>query len=196
MGKNDSESFNCNVKSLIALGSNLDFSGDGPLVVLDQAFEALELQGFVIRSRSRFYDTPAFPAGAGPNFVNAAAVLESDFEPRDVLRRLHAVEEQMGRMRAERWGARTLDLDLIAVGQNVLPDPKAHKYWRELPSDAQQEIAPSELILPHPRLAERGFVLVPLLDVAPDWVHPITKLTVRQMHDALPQASRDEVIAL
>lgn len=164
--------------------------------MLEHAFELLTLQGFMIRSRSRFYDTPAFPTGAGPNFVNAAAVLESTFDTGQVLERLHAVEAQMGRLRVERWGARTLDLDLIAVGQQVLPDPKTHKYWRELPPDAQKEIAPSELILPHPRLAERAFVLVPLLDVAPDWVHPVTKQSVQEMHDALPQALRDEVIAL
>lgn len=196
MGKLNRESFNYNVRSLIALGSNLEFSGGGLLTVLEQAFEALAQQGFVIRSRSRFYDTPAFPKGAGSNFVNAAAMLESDFDTRQVLERLHAVEAQMGRLREERWGARTLDLDLIAVGQQVLPDPQTHKYWRELPFDAQKEIAPSELILPHPRLAERAFVLVPLLDVAPDWVHPVTGLSVQQMHDALPQALRDEVIVL
>ncbi|MEH6739811.1 MAG: 2-amino-4-hydroxy-6-hydroxymethyldihydropteridine diphosphokinase, partial [Sulfitobacter sp.] len=92
--------------------------------------------------------------------------------------------------------ARTLDLDIIAVGSQVLPDAQTHQYWRELPLDKQETITPQELILPHPRLAERAFVLVPLLDIAPEWRHPITGVTIRQMHDALSAAQRSEVIAL
>jgi len=63
-----------------------------------------------------------------------------------------------------------------------------------LPLDVQKTATPAQLILPHPRLAERAFVLVPLMDVAPDWVHPVTARSVRQMHDALPQAARAEVV--
>lgn len=99
-------------------------------------------------------------------------------------------------MRVHRWGARTLDLDLIAVGGKVLPDAQTHKYWRDMPLDQQKTKTPNTLILPHPRLAERAFVLVPMLEVAPDWCHPVTGASVRQMSDALPDALRREVVAL
>ncbi|WP_299025331.1 2-amino-4-hydroxy-6-hydroxymethyldihydropteridine diphosphokinase [uncultured Sulfitobacter sp.] len=196
MGKNSASSLNYDVQCLLALGSNLEFGESGSAEVLDQAFDMLGEAGFVIRARSRYFNTPAFPAGSGPDFVNAAAVVEADMTAAQVLAGLHAVEAQMGRLRVQRWGARTLDLDLIAMGQTVLPDPQTHQYWRELPLEAQQIEIPSELVLPHPRLAERAFVLVPLLEVAPDWAHPITGDTVRAMHDALPQGLRDEVVAL
>lgn len=181
---------------IIALGSNVGFGGAGPSVVLDGALEALIDEGFVIRACSRYYRTPAFPAGAGPDFVNAAAVTESTLSAGEVLSRLHAVEARMGRQREVRWGARTLDLDLVAMGQQVLPDAKTHEYWRDLPLELQKTKVPPELIVPHPRLAERAFVLVPLMDVAPDWCHPVTGCSVRDMCGALSAQARAEVVAL
>ena len=181
---------------LIALGSNLNFEGGGPLGILKGALKALEVRGFVIRECSRFYNTPAFPAGAGPDFINAAAVVEFDGTAAQVLAGLHDVEAETGRLREVRWGARTLDLDLIAGGAAVLPDVKTYEYWRDLPLEAQKTTIPPELILPHPRLAERAFVLVPLLDVAPEWCHPVSGQSVREMHDALSAAARAEVVAL
>ncbi len=180
--------------ALVALGSNQTFDGLGPSGVLDAAVEAIKAAGFVIRARSRNYGTPAFPAGSGPDFVNAVIAIEAASDAAAVLAQLHVVEAQMGRERRQRWGARTLDLDLIAMGAVVLPDAQTHQYWRELPLEVQKTAAPTELILPHPRLAERAFVLVPLMDVAPDWVHPVTGRTVRQMHDALSEAARAEVV--
>ena len=171
---------------LIALGSNQNFEGNGPSVVLDG----------VIRACSRYFNTPAFPAGAGPDFVNAAASVEYAGTAADVLAQLHVVEAEMGRARVVRWGARTLDLDLIAAGDLVLPDAKAHQYWRDLPLETQKTAIPDVLVVPHPRLSERAFVLVPLLDVAPDWSHPVTGRTVREMHDALSDDARAEVVAL
>lgn len=180
---------------LIALGSNLGISRSSPVKLLEQAFVLLKERNLVIRSRSRFFSTPAFPAGAGPDFVNAAAILDTSLEPVEILAALHAVETQMGRTRKLRWGARTLDLDLIAVRDLVLPDAKTQLHWRSMELDRQMVATPPELILPHPRLAERAFVLVPLLDIAPDWRHPLTGASVREMHDALPKALRDEVVA-
>jgi 2-amino-4-hydroxy-6-hydroxymethyldihydropteridine diphosphokinase len=182
--------------ALVALGSNLDFGDEGSSDILDTAFAALEARGVVIRRRSKYYSTPAFPAGAGPDFVNAAAAIDWAGDASSLLVQLHAVEAELGRTRAKRWGARTLDLDLIAMGQQVLPDAQTHRYWRNLPLEAQKTDVPPELILPHPRLSERAFVLVPLMDVAPDWRHPITGLTVRAMHDALSVDARKEVVPL
>ncbi len=88
---------------------------------------------------------------------------------------------------------RTLDIDLLAMGDSVLPDTKTQDSWRALAPEAQIRTTPDQLILPHPRLQDRAFVLVPLADVAPDWVHPRTGLTVLQMLDALPAADREAV---
>ena len=195
-GKNSANSLISRNVGIIALGSNMNFECAEPLDVVEGALAALEVRGFVIRARSRYFNTPAFPAGSGPDFVNAVAVFEAPFDAAGALVQMHEVEAGFGRARALRWGARTLDLDLIAMGDSVFPDAQMHQYWRDLPLEAQKTQTPQELVLPHPRLAERAFVLVPLLDVAPDWRHPVTGASVRQMHDALSEVSRKEVVAL
>lgn len=125
--------------------------------------------------------------------MNAAAELafSQDFER--ILAILHQVEADLGRIRQKRWGARTVDLDLLAAGDSVRPDRATFQFWREMPLDKQMQSAPDRLILPHPRLHERAFVLIPLLDIAPDWRHPVLDVTVRQMVDALPDAEKAEV---
>ena len=179
--------------ALVALGSNQTFDGLGPSRVLEAAIAALEAAGFVIRARSRYYNTPAFPPGSGPDFVNAVIEVETGGDAAAVLAQLHAVEAQMGRQRVVRWGVRTLDLDLIAMGDAVLPDAQTHQYWRELPLEVQKTATPAQLILPHPRLAERAFVLVPLMDVAPDWVHPVLGLSVMDMLEQHSTDARAEI---
>ncbi len=185
-------------QSLVAFGANLPFQAESPVQTLRAAIAALDEEGFTLRALSRFFATPCFPAGAGPDYVNAAAVLEcgTEVDLGAVLARLHAVESRFGRERAQRWGMRTLDIDLLAMGDSVLPDAETQDRWRLLPPELQVRATPDQLILPHPRLQDRAFVLVPLADVAPDWVHPRTGLSVRQMLAALPQAARDAVIPL
>lgn len=178
---------------LIALGGNLPSEAGAPERTLRAGLAALDHEGLRVAAVSRFYRTPCFPAGAGPDYVNAAAVLDTDLAPAQVLAALHRVEAQMGRERVRRWGRRTLDLDLIALGDLVLPDRAVHAAWRDLPLDRQMQEAPEELIVPHPRLHERAFVLIPLCDVAPDWVHPVLHRSVTQMAADLPKAARDEV---
>ncbi len=182
-------------QALVALGANLPFGGDTPAETLWKATEALSGEGLTLLGVSRFYATPCFPAGAGPDYVNAAAVL-GGANPDDlasILARLHGVEARFGRERQQRWGMRTLDIDLLAMGDSVLPDAATQDRWRLLPPEAQIRTTPDRLILPHPRLQDRAFVLVPLADVAPDWVHPRSGLSVRQMLEALPAADRDAV---
>lgn len=181
---------------LIALGGNLTSTTGGPAKTQRAALNTLKEQGAVIRALSRSYHTPAFPAGAGPEFVNAAAVIRADWTPQQALERLHGVEAQFGRTRDTRWGQRTLDIDLIAVDDLVLPDLAGFKHWHQLPLEDQLKQTPSQLILPHPRLQDRAFVLVPLADVAPGWVHPVLGQTVRQMCDALPEAERASVVPI
>lgn len=183
------------VHALVAFGANLPFQGDPPSATILGASKALAEEGLVVHAFSRLYATPCFPAGAGPDYVNAAAAIDCgpDVDLASVLARLHAVEARYGRERLQRWGMRTLDIDLLAVGDSVLPDAATQDRWRRLPPDQQIRRTPDQLILPHPRLQDRAFVLVPLADVAPDWVHPRTGQSVREMLADLPAADRDAV---
>lgn len=181
---------------LIALGGNMPSEHGSPAQVIGVALQSLATLGLAPEAVSRFYRTPAFPTGSGPDFVNAAAVLRAPCDPEAVLAKLHAVEAEFGRERVTRWGQRTLDLDLIGIGDRVCPDRAGYEAWRRLDSAEQQRRAPDRLILPHPRMHERAFVLVPLADVAPDWVHPVLGHTVRDMLEAMPRAARDAVVAL
>jgi 2-amino-4-hydroxy-6-hydroxymethyldihydropteridine diphosphokinase len=180
---------------LVALGANLPFDGSPPAQTLARAVAALAEEGVTLLGLSRFFATPCFPAGAGPDYVNAAALLQTDSadDLASILGRLHTVEARFGRKRAQRWGMRTLDIDLLAVGDSVQPDAGTQDRWREMPQEAQIATTPDQLILPHPRIQDRAFVLVPLADIAPDWVHPRTGLSVRQMLAALPAEDRDAV---
>ena len=182
------------VHALVALGANLPLADAPPAETLRAAMEALAAEGLSALAVSRFYATPCFPAGSGPDYVNAAAVLDAGGRDADsILATLHAVEAHFGRVREKRWGMRTLDIDLLALGDSVLPDPATQDSWRALPPEAQVRRTPDQLILPHPRLQDRAFVLVPLADVAPDWVHPRTGQSVAAMLAALPEADRAEV---
>ncbi|WP_155142275.1 2-amino-4-hydroxy-6-hydroxymethyldihydropteridine diphosphokinase [Roseibium sp. RKSG952] len=172
--------------AVLALGANLNLRDNEPSVTLRQAIDALKRQGVVIRRVSRFFETPCFPAGAGPDYVNAAALIETDLDPNGLLELLHRVEHEFGRAREQRWGMRTLDLDLVCWEDLVLPDQVEYKRWLNLAADQQSQVAPDQLIVPHPRLQDRAFVLVPMADIAPDWRHPVLDLTVTEMIARLP----------
>ncbi len=183
-------------KVLISAGSNVNETLSDATALVQKCKRLLSERLMCPVTASRIYRTPAFPAGNGPDFANAVFVIETTLSPSDVLDILHQIEDEAGRTRTVRWGQRVLDLDLIAVGDVVEPDLKTWRDWRDLPLEQQMKVAPTDLILPHPRVQDRPFVLVPLRDVWPDWVHPVTGLGIDAMLATCDPAAISDVIPL
>ncbi len=143
----------------IALGSNL---GDS-LTILEQALEKLnDVPGLQLQQYSSWYET--VPIGPPqPNYLNGCAIatVSESRSPLEILENLWAIEQQFGRIRRQRWGPRSLDLDLLLWENLIL----------ELP----------QLQIPHPRFRDRAFVLVPLAEIAPHWLDPVTGHTITQL---------------
>jgi len=184
------------ISAIIGLGANLPSKVGAPRKTLCHALTLLESAEIEIKTVSHLYETPCFPAGAGPDYVNSVAILSTALSAADLLSRLHRVEVEMGRERVSRWGQRTLDIDLLAYGGAILPDSAGFQHWLDLSVEEQSKRAPEQLILPHPRIQDRAFVLVPLAEIAPDWQHPVLGRTAVQMRDDLDEAQTAQVKAL
>jgi 2-amino-4-hydroxy-6-hydroxymethyldihydropteridine diphosphokinase len=158
---------------LLGLGANLPSPEFGPpRRTLETALDALSDLGLHVTRRSRWYESTAVPASDQPNFINGVAEVETDLSPEEVLERLHDVEARLGRVRRVRWEARIVDIDLLAYNDLVV-------------GDAEHQL--NGMVLPHPRMHERLFVLKPLADMAPDWRHPVFKKTAAELMAGLPQ---------
>lgn len=145
--------------TLIALGSNLPgLNGRTPAENIHESVRALKKKDFLILRLSPFYQTAPVPPSSQPNFINAVAVALTGLSPFKTMDTLHDIERSMGRTRSIKNEARILDLDLLDFNGLIVE------------SQAGEETG--GLVLPHPRLHERAFVLQPLCDVAPDWCHP------------------------
>lgn len=150
----------------IALGGNL---GDSQQILSNAITVIDTVPGIQVLARSHFYKTA--PVGPPqPDYINACITVETNLSPRDLLHRLLAIESQFGRVRKERWGARSLDLDLLIYSDYIIEAPR--------------------LTIPHPRLHERPFVLIPLMDVAAHWQHPILHKSIEQIVAELSQQER------
>ncbi len=168
---------------IVSLGANLpSAAGDAARTLCDVLAILHGEPDISIAAISRIWRTPAFPPGSGPEYANAAAAIRTSLAAQDLLDRLHGIEARFGRDRSSgRWSARVLDLDLIALDDLILPDTATLRHWMDLPSDRQRVLAPDRLILPHPRMGDRGFVLAPLSEIAPGWRHPLTGKPVSRM---------------
>ena len=178
---------------LIGLGSNLEWGSLNPVDMISSSICSLSCYPISVKKISRFFRTAAFPVGSGPDFVNAAIMIRTKLAAQEVLLVLHEVEQQNARLRETRWAARTLDLDLLSYGASVMPNSEEFKYWFDLPLDRQMEEIPDKLILPHPRLHHRSFVLGPLMDIAPKWLHPVLGRSVAELYAQLSGEAHHEL---
>lgn len=141
----------------IALGSNL---GDC-LTILEAALDRLaSIPDSSLMARSQWYQTKAV-GPPQPDYLNGCAILQTTLSPSALLQTLLSIEKQFGRERRERWGPRTLDLDLLLVDNLILDSPT--------------------LQIPHPRMRDRAFVLVPLAEIAANWVEPISGKAIAEL---------------
>ncbi len=150
-------------RAFIGAGANL---GE-PVRQIRQAQDALQKSpGIKFLSASSLYRTQPVGPVEQPPFINAVFSLEPEIGPQELLSLLLEIEQKMGRVRKERWGPRVIDLDLLFFGGEIIKE--------------------QGLEVPHPRLHERRFVLVPLAEIAPGFAHPVTRKTVSELLAGLP----------
>ena len=159
---------------LIALGSNISGPWGTPQQSVRHALQALNRDGLKLIEASRLLLTAPFGKPNQPPFVNAVAHIETHLSPLALLQKLHAIEKKAGRRRTTRWGPRTLDLDIIDYHGLVRSTGK--------------------LVLPHPGIAERIFVLKPISELTSKWRHPTSHLSAQAMLRKLKDYSQGQEI--
>lgn len=155
-------------QAFVAFGSNM---GDRQATLARAAGQLKAAPGVAVRRASSLYETA--PVGGPPqdHFLNAILEIETELDPDRLLETLQTIEASFNRRRVVRWGPRTLDLDIILFGERV--------------------INTTNLEIPHPRMAERRFVLEPLAEIAPDALHPVSKRKIIELLRRLPAANGD-----
>lgn len=165
---------------VLALGGNLAGDYSSPDALLEAALSDFPRAGLRIVRRSGWWRSAAWPDPRAPAYLNGVVLVETSLAPRAVLEALLALEATFGRTRRAPNAPRTLDVDLIAYGRQVIDEPG--------------------LAVPHPRAAERRWVMGPLAEIAPEWVHPLLGKTAAELaaaasvgRDAAPQSARADV---
>ena len=150
----------------VALGANLPSRFGTPADTLARALDALHDRGVRVIATSRIWVTAPVPISDQPWYHNAVSAVETDQSPAELLETLLSIEKEFGRVRVVQNEARVIDLDIIAYDDQVI--------------DTDQ------LNVPHPRMQDRAFVLYPLYDLAPEWVHPVSGQSITALMDQLP----------
>lgn len=149
----------------LLLGSNL---GDRPQV-LAAVREMIAEQAGSIVNQSAIYETEPWGITDQPAFLNQVIEITTSLLPEDLLRIILNIEHDLGRIRYERWGARVIDIDILYFGQTIMDSAR--------------------LTLPHPRIQDRRFVLAPLAEIAPDFIHPVLQKTTSKLLEQCPDTS-------
>lgn len=157
---------------LVALGSNLPSPHGSPADNVRLAAKLLEIYDFKIVARGDLYETAPVPVSDQPDFINTVIQVDFSGTPEQAIATCLNVEREMGRVRGTKNEARVIDIDIIAWNNLVRSD--------------------SDLTLPHPRMHERAFVLYPLCDIAPEWVHPLQQLRAVELKMGLPPSGIHE----
>jgi 2-amino-4-hydroxy-6-hydroxymethyldihydropteridine diphosphokinase len=146
----------------ISLGSNLGNRAEN----LEKAIHAIKLNVGVLIRQSSVFETKPWGKSNQPDFFNQIILIHSDKSPEVILHLLSAIEDELGRKRDEKWGQRIIDLDLLYVDDAI--------------------IQTGTLTLPHPGIGQRRFILVPLVEIAPDFIHPLLHKNHRQLLSECP----------
>lgn len=147
----------------LSIGSNL---GNRKWYIRS-SFEKLNHYGTILRI-SHVYRTKPYGRLEQPDFLNLAVEFSTKLNPQDLLTRIHQIEEELGRTRELRWGPRTIDLDILFYDSEIIDLP--------------------DLRIPHPDLCNRDFVLKPMMDICPDYQHPVYQKSIRQILNEMNQS--------
>lgn len=152
---------------LVALGANLPSIFGSPKDTLAAAKIALKNNGFEIGKESQTWISAPVPISDQPWFHNAVIEIKTDKKPHEVLDKLLSIEQEFGRVRTVRNAARVIDLDIIDYNGEIIDDER--------------------LTLPHPRMHDRAFVVKPIMDIDPNWKHPVTGKSIEELGAELPK---------
>lgn len=177
----------------LAMGGNIPSAVGAALDTQIAACDLLGQAGVALEAVSFVYETRPVPPSGQPDFINIVLMANVSMGANELLGLCLDVETKLGRQRGERWSARTLDVDLLAYGDEILPD---RTQWRQVVGDPDPACILNVPVVPHPRLHTRGFVLRPMADIAPAWVHPILGRSVSEMLACLSPSELDGVTRL